>query len=85
VGALASGTIGGLAVTAYAAAERRAAHPHSMFYLREPRMCAKGRATEIAVQLERQQHLLTRCIDRIAEAAGHSPETVESDLAPDEC
>jgi ATP-dependent Clp protease, protease subunit len=80
VRALASGTIGGPAVLAYAAAQRRAAHPHSMFYLREPRMSAEGRATEIAVQLERQQHLLARCISRLAEATGQSAETVESDL-----
>jgi ATP-dependent Clp protease, protease subunit len=80
VRAVGTGTIGGPAVMAYAAAERRAAHPHSMFHLREPRMSAEGRATEVAVQLERQHQLLAECVARLAGATGQSAETVESDL-----
>jgi ATP-dependent Clp protease, protease subunit len=80
VRAVGSGTIGGPAVLAYAAAERRAAHLHGTFQLREPRMRAEGHATEIAVQLERQQQLFARCVARLAEATGQSAETVESDL-----
>jgi ATP-dependent Clp protease, protease subunit len=80
VRAVGSGTVGGPAVLAYAAAERRAAHLHSTFQLREPRMRAEGRATEIAVQLERQQQLFARSVARLAEATGQSAERVESDL-----
>ena len=80
VRAVGSGTIGGPPVMAYAAAERRTAHPHSTFHLREPRMRAEGRANEIAVQLERQQQLLARCVARLAEATGQAAEAVESDL-----
>jgi ATP-dependent Clp protease protease subunit len=80
VRAVGSGTIGGPAVLAYAAARHRAAHLHSTFQLREPRMRAEGRATEIAVQLERQQQLFARCVARLAEATGQTVETVESDL-----
>jgi ATP-dependent Clp protease protease subunit len=80
VRAVGSGTIGGPAVLAYAAAERRAAHLNGTFQLREPRMRAEGRATEIAVQLERQQQLFARCVARLAEATGQTAETVESDL-----
>jgi ATP-dependent Clp protease protease subunit len=78
--AVGSGTIGGPAVLVYAAAERRAAHLHSAFQLREPRMRAEGSATEIAVQLEHQQQLFARCVARLAEATGQSTATVESDL-----
>src|SRR4030095_2261473 len=74
------GTMGGPAVLAYAAAERRAAHLNSTFQLREPRMRAEGRATEIAVQVERQQQLFARCVARLAEATGEPAETVQSDL-----
>ena len=80
VRAVGSGTVGGPAVLAYAAAERRLAHSHSTFQLREPRMRAEGRATEIAVQLERQQQLFLRAVARLAEATGQSAEAVESDL-----
>src|SRR5262245_29987300 len=45
VRAVGSGAIGGSAVLAYAAADRRAAHLHSTFQLREPRMRAEGRVT----------------------------------------
>jgi ATP-dependent Clp protease protease subunit len=80
VRAVGSGTTGGPAVLAYAAAERRAAHLHSTFQLREPRMRAEGRATEIAVQLQRQQQLFARSVARLAEATGQAAERVESDL-----
>lgn len=80
VRAVGSGIIGGPAVLAYAAADRRAAHLHSTFQLREPRMRAEGRATEIAIQLERQQQLFARCVARLAEATGQSAERVEADL-----
>ncbi|HEY3200547.1 MAG TPA: ATP-dependent Clp protease proteolytic subunit [Actinomycetes bacterium] len=80
VRAVGSGTIGGPAVLAYVVAERRAAHLNSTFQLREPRMRAEGSATEIAVQLERQQQLLVRCVARIAEATGQTTQTVETDL-----
>ena len=80
VRAVGSGTIGGPAVLAYAAAERRAAHLNSTFQLREPRMRAEGSATEIAVQLERQQQLFARWVARLAEATGQTTQTVETDL-----
>ena len=78
--AVGSGTIGGTAVIAYAAAERRLAHPHCTFHLHEPQMKVEGRATEIAVRAEQQRQQLARCIARLAEATGQSAETVESDL-----
>lgn len=71
-----SGTVGGPAVFPYAAAERRLAHPHCMFHLREPAMQVQGRADEIAVRVEQQQRQLARCITRLAEATGQDRKSV---------
>lgn len=80
VSALASGTVGGPAVVAYAAAQHRLAYSHCQFLLREPHLHLEGRADEIARQAEQYRAQLDTCIARLAEATGQSAETVAADL-----
>ena len=80
VRAVGAGIVGGPAVVAYAAAQRRLAHPHCRFHLSEPRMKVEGRANEIAQQVEQQEQQLAQCVARLAEATGQPADRVASDM-----
>jgi ATP-dependent Clp protease protease subunit len=76
--ALATGTVGGPAVAAYAAARTRRAHPHARFVLSEPRAVLSGvRAeAELAVQAGQLRFLQ----ETIAAATGRTTDDVAADM-----
>jgi ATP-dependent Clp protease protease subunit len=78
--ALATGTIGGAAVGAYAAARHRRAHPHARFVLSEPRAAFAGTAARLEADVAVQAGQLRFLQETIAAAAGRSPDDVASDM-----
>ena len=80
VTALARGTVGGAAVGVLAAADRRLAHPHCTFVLREPHSCAVGRADELAIAAEQHALRVRELCQRVADASGRGIDVVAADL-----
>ncbi len=78
--ALATGTIGGPVVGAYAAARHRRAHPNARFVLSEPRAEFGGRASQLAADVELQTGQLRFLQETIAAATGRSRDDVAADM-----
>jgi ATP-dependent Clp protease protease subunit len=78
--ALASGTIGGPVVGAYAAARTRRAHPHARFALTEPRAAFHGTASRVAAGIDLQADQLRFLQETIAAATGREPAEVAADM-----
>jgi ATP-dependent Clp protease protease subunit len=78
--ALASGTIGGPVVGAYAAARLRRAHPHARFAFTEPRAVFHGRGTRIAADIDLQADQLRFLQETIGTATGLDPADVAADM-----
>jgi ATP-dependent Clp protease protease subunit len=78
--ALASGTVGGPVVGAYAAARVRRAHPNARFALTEPRAAFHGRGSRIAADVDLQADQLRFLQRTIAEATGLDPADVATDM-----
>jgi ATP-dependent Clp protease protease subunit len=80
VTATARGTIGGPAVAALAAADRRLAHPHCLLVLREPRGTASGRADELAIAADQHARRVRDLCERLSTATGRDADVVAADL-----
>lgn len=78
--ALATGTVGGPVVGAYAAARHRQAHPHARFVLSEPRAAFRGGADQLAADVELQTGQLRFLQETIAAATGRSTDDVAADM-----
>ncbi len=78
--ALATGTVGGPVVGAYAAARHRQAHPHARFVLSEPRAAFRGGASQLAADVEVQTGQLRFLQETIAAATGRSTDDVAADM-----
>ncbi len=76
----ARGTVGGAALAALAAGDRRLASPHARFLLREPSASYAGRADEIAVLAAEHERRLARFRDRLAAVTGQPVERIADDL-----
>jgi ATP-dependent Clp protease protease subunit len=76
----ARGTVGGPAIAALAAADRRLAHPHAMLVLREPRGTASGRADELAIAAEQHARRVRDLCERLSAATGREVDAVAADL-----
>jgi ATP-dependent Clp protease protease subunit len=74
------GTIGGPAVVALAAADRRLAHPHCLVVLREPRGTASGRAAELAIAADQHARRVRDLCERLAAATGRDVDAIGADL-----
>lgn len=80
VRALCTGKVGGPALAPLAAADRRLAHPHCVFLLKDPAVQLQGRADELAASAASYQHQLDGLHTRLAEATGQPVERVEADM-----
>lgn len=78
--ALASGTVGGPVVGAYAAARVRRAHPHARFALTEPRAAFRGNAGKLAADADLQGGQLRFLQETIATATGRAADDVAADF-----
>jgi ATP-dependent Clp protease protease subunit len=78
--ALASGTVGGPVVGAYAAARVRRAHPHARFALTEPRAAFRGNAGRLAADVSLQGDQLRFLQETIATATGRDVDDVAADF-----
>jgi ATP-dependent Clp protease protease subunit len=78
--AVATGTVGGPVVGAYAAARVRRAHPNARFALTEPRATFHGRGSRIATDVELQADQLRFLQRTIAAATGLDPADVAADM-----
>lgn len=78
--AVASGSVGGPVVGAYAAARTRHAHPHARFAFTEPRAAFHGRGSRIAAELELQGQQLRFLQETIGAATGLDPADVAADM-----
>lgn len=74
-----SGKLGGPALAAMAAADRRVAQPHCMFVLKEPSTELHGRADEIATLAATQRRQLEAFQLRLADATGQPLDRVVAD------
>jgi len=80
VHALAGGLVGGPAVGVYASADRRLAHRHAAFQLREPRTQLEGNAEQLAGRIAQHRHQLDYLQGHLAHACGQSLDAVAADL-----
>ena len=78
--AVATGSIGGPVVGAYAAARTRQAHPNARFAFAEPRAAFHGRGGRIAADVEMQAQQLRFLQETIGEATGLDPADVAADM-----
>ena len=78
--ALATGTIGGPAVAAYAAAARREATAHARFALSEPRAGVHGPAGAVAAEAALHADRARLLTGTIAAATGRDPAEVAADV-----
>ena len=78
--AVASGSVGGPVVGAYAAARTRHAHPHARFAFTEPRAAFHGRGGRIAADVELQAQHLRFLQETIGAATGLDPADVAADM-----
>ena len=78
--AVASGSIGGPVVGAYAAARTRQAHPNARFAFTEPRAAFHGRGSQIAAELELQTQQLRFLQETIGGVTGLDPADVAADM-----
>jgi ATP-dependent Clp protease, protease subunit len=78
--AIATGTVGGPVVGAYAAARVRHAHPNARFALTEPRATFSGRGSRIAADVDLQADHLRFLQRTIADATGLDPADVAADM-----
>jgi ATP-dependent Clp protease protease subunit len=78
--AVASGSVGGPVVGAYAAARTRHAHPNARFAFTEPRAAFHGRGGRIAADVELQAQQLRFLQETIGEATGLDPADVAADM-----
>lgn len=81
VHAIASGQVGGAAVGVYAVAQRRLAHPHTRFWLAEPKIPSlSGNADQVAAGAGRHLRDLEALVVRVAAATGQPRSRVEDDF-----
>jgi ATP-dependent Clp protease protease subunit len=80
VRARARGQLGGPAVLPFASADRRLAHPHAVFVLRDRRLRLEGRADDVNAMIAAHQHQLDALHARLAAAAGQTPDRIAGDL-----
>jgi ATP-dependent Clp protease protease subunit len=78
--ALATGTVGGPVVGAYAAARVRRAHPHARFAFFEPRAAFHGSAGRLAADVDLRTGQLRFLQETIAAATGQDPDQVAADM-----
>jgi ATP-dependent Clp protease, protease subunit len=77
---LCRGEVGGPALGVVAAAEHRAAAPHTRFHLFEPTVWFAGIPEEIAAQSRQQQDLLWGLHARLARRTGRPAEEIAEDM-----
>ncbi|HEX6498676.1 MAG TPA: ATP-dependent Clp protease proteolytic subunit [Micromonosporaceae bacterium] len=81
VHAVAVGEVGGAAIGAYAAADRRLAYPHARFRLAEPAVAGvTGTADQIALVVGRHLSALEDLVLRVVQASGQPRSRIEDDL-----
>jgi len=80
VHAIATGSVEGAAVAVFAAADRRTAHPHAAFILRQPKAGFDGDAESLRVAADAHQRDLATICGRIAATTGRAPDEVAEDL-----
>lgn len=80
VHAVAGGILGGPAIVVYASAERRMAHKHTAFQLREPRFQTAGNADQLAGRIAQHQHQLDYLYQHVADATGQPVAKVITDM-----
>ena len=80
VRAVCSGRVGGPALAPLAAADRRVAHPHCLFVLRDPAVQLQGRADEVATSASSHQRQLDGLHARLAETTGQPLDRVVADM-----
>jgi ATP-dependent Clp protease, protease subunit len=80
VHAIAGGILGGPVLAVYASAQRRLAHRHAGFQLREPRAQMEGNAEQLAGRIAQHQHQLDYLHEHLAHACGQSVETITEDM-----
>ncbi len=68
------------ALAPLAAADRRVAHPHCLFVLRDPAVQLQGRADELATSASSYRRQLAGLHARLAEATGQSLDRVVADM-----
>jgi ATP-dependent Clp protease, protease subunit len=74
------GQVGGPAIGIVAAADHRAAAPHTRFHLSQPTARLTGTPDEIAAQSRQQQDLLWRLYGRLARRTGRPAEEIAEDM-----
>ena len=77
---LCRGQIGGPAIGVIAAAEHRAAAPHTRFHLSQPMARFAGTPEQIAAQNRQQQELLWKLYGRLAGCTGRPAEEIAEDM-----
>jgi len=77
---LCRGTIGGPSIGVIAAADHRAATPHTRFHLSQPTGRFTGAPEEIAAQNRQQQELLWKLYGRLARRTSRPPEEIAEDM-----
>jgi len=77
---LCRGEVGGPTIGVVAAAEHRAAAPHTRFHLSQPTTRFAGTPQEIAAQNRQQQELLWKLYARLARHTGRPAEEIAEDM-----
>jgi ATP-dependent Clp protease protease subunit len=77
---LCRGRVGGPAIAVIAAADHRAAAPHTRFHLSQPTARFAGTPGEIAAQNRLQQELLWKLYGRLARRTGRPAEEIAEDM-----
>jgi len=77
---LCRGQVGGPAIAVVAAADHRAAAPHTRFHLSQPTGRFTGTPDEIATQSRQQQELLWKLYGRLAQRTGQPAEEIAEDM-----
>lgn len=78
--ACAAGVVGGPAVAPLVAGTTRVAHPHATFVLRDPDLCAGGRAEDVALAVAQHRRQVDALHIRLATACGRRPERIAEDM-----
>ena len=76
----AAGVVGGPALAPFVAGTTRVAHPHASFILRDPDLCAGGRAEDVALTVAQHRRQLEALHSRLAAACGQRPERIAEDM-----
>jgi ATP-dependent Clp protease protease subunit len=80
VHAIVRGTLRGPAVAVLCAAQKRAAHGHTMFILVSPQFSGDGTAAELAILADQHERQVMRLRDLIVRATGRTTQEVAADL-----